>query len=34
MAAVIPIDDPRRSPTAAVFEGRDDVALSIVTGFE
>jgi quercetin dioxygenase-like cupin family protein len=29
MATVIPIDDLRRSPTAALFEGRDQVAASI-----
>src|SRR3712207_4041896 len=29
MATVIPIDDLRRSPTAALFEGRDDVPTSI-----
>jgi quercetin dioxygenase-like cupin family protein len=29
MATVIPIDDLRRSATAALFEGRDDVAVSI-----
>lgn len=29
MARVIPIDDLRRSPTAALFEGRDDIPVSI-----
>ena len=29
MATVISIADLRRSPTAALFEGRDDVAVSI-----
>lgn len=35
MATVIPIEDLRRSATAALFEGGDDVALSIfVTEYE
>jgi quercetin dioxygenase-like cupin family protein len=35
MATVIPIDELRRSPTAALFEGGDDVAASIfVTAYE
>ena len=35
MASVISIEDLRRSATAALFEGRDDVALSIfVTEYE
>ena len=29
MATVIPIDDLRRSPTAALFQGGDEVATSI-----
>lgn len=29
MATVIPIEDLRRSATAALFQGRDDVAISI-----
>ena len=29
MATVIPIDDLRRSPTAALFEGRDQIGVSI-----
>ncbi len=29
MASVIPIADLRRSPTAALFEGRDEIAASI-----
>ena len=29
MAKVIPIEDLRRSPTAALFEGGDDIAASI-----
>lgn len=29
MARVIPIEDLRRSPTAALFEGRDDIPVSI-----
>lgn len=29
MARVIPIDDLRRSPTAALFEGRNDIPVSI-----
>ena len=29
MATVIPIEDLRRSATAALFEGRDDLAVSI-----
>ncbi len=29
MATVIPIDDLRRSAAAALFQGRDDVAVSI-----
>jgi len=28
MATVIPIESLRRSPSAVLFEGRDDVALS------
>lgn len=28
-ARVVPIEDLRRSPTAALFEGRDDVPVSI-----
>jgi quercetin dioxygenase-like cupin family protein len=35
MATVIPIADLRRSATAALFQGRDDVAISIfVTEYE
>ncbi len=35
MATVIPIEDLRRSATAALFEGREDVAVSIfVTAYE
>jgi mannose-6-phosphate isomerase-like protein (cupin superfamily) len=35
MASVIPIEDLRRSATAALFEGRDDVPISIfVTEYE
>ena len=35
MAKVIPVDDLRRSPTAALFEGRDDADVSIfVTRYE
>ena len=35
MATVIPIDDLRRSPTAALFEGGDDVPVSIfVTAYQ
>ena len=35
MATVTPIEDLRRSATAALFEGRDEVALSIfVTTYE
>ena len=35
MTTLIPIDDLRRSPAAVLFEGGDDVALSIfVTEFE
>lgn len=35
MAAVIPIEKLRRSATAALFEGRDDVPVSIfVTAYE
>lgn len=35
MARVIPIDDLRRSATAALFEGGDDVGVSIfVTAYE
>lgn len=35
MATVTPIDDLRRSATAALFEGRDDVPISIfVTRYE
>jgi quercetin dioxygenase-like cupin family protein len=35
MATVIPIESLRRSPSAVLFEGRDDVALSVfVTEFE
>lgn len=34
MATVIPIEELRRSPTAALFEGGDDLAASIfVTGY-
>jgi mannose-6-phosphate isomerase-like protein (cupin superfamily) len=29
MATVTPIEDLRRSPTAALFEGRDDIPISI-----
>ena len=29
MAIVIPIEDLRRSPTAALFEGRDQIGVSI-----
>ena len=29
MATVIPIEELRRSPRAALFEGRDDVPISI-----
>ena len=29
MATVIPIESLRRSPSAVLFEGRDDVALSV-----
>ena len=29
MATVIPIEDLRRSPTAALFEGRDQIGVSI-----
>ena len=29
MASVTPIDDLRRSPTAALFEGRDEIPVSI-----
>ena len=35
MATVIPIEELRRSPTAALFEGRDELAVSIfVTEYE
>ena len=35
MATVIPLDDIRRSPRAALFEGGDDVAISMfVTRYE
>jgi quercetin dioxygenase-like cupin family protein len=35
MMTVIPIEDLRRSATAALFEGRDDLAISIfVTEYE
>lgn len=35
MATVIPLEDLRRSPTAALFEGRDDVPVCIfVTQYE
>ncbi|MBW3653947.1 MAG: cupin domain-containing protein [Actinobacteria bacterium] len=35
MATVIPLEDLRRSATAALFEGRDDVPVSIfVTEYE
>ena len=35
MATVIPIEDLRRSATAALFEGHDDLAISIfVTAYE
>ena len=35
MATVIPIEDLRRSATAALFQGRDAVALSVfVTAYE
>ncbi len=35
MATVIPIEELRRSATAALFEGRDDAAISIfVTEYE
>lgn len=35
MATVTPIEDLRRSPTAALFEGRDDIPISIfVTEYE
>jgi len=35
MTTVIPIESLRRSPSAVLFEGRDDVALSVfVTEFE
>jgi quercetin dioxygenase-like cupin family protein len=35
MATVIPIEDLRRSPTASLFQGGDDVAVSIfVTEYE
>jgi quercetin dioxygenase-like cupin family protein len=35
MANVVPISDLRRSPTAALFEGRDDIPVSIfVTEYE
>ncbi len=35
MARVIPIEELRRSATAALFEGRDDIAISIfVTSYE
>jgi len=35
MATVIPIEDLRRSPTAALFEGRDEAPVSIfVTQYE
>ena len=29
MATVVPIEDLRRSPTAALFEGRDEIGVSI-----
>ena len=35
MASVIPIEDLRRSPRAALFEGRDDIPVSIfITQYE
>ena len=35
MATVTPIEDLRRSPTASLFEGRDDIPVSIfVTEYE
>lgn len=35
MATVIPLDDLRHSPTAALFQGRDEVPISIfVTQYE
>ena len=35
MASVIPIDDLRRSPTAALFEGGDEIPTSVfVTAYE
>jgi quercetin dioxygenase-like cupin family protein len=35
MATVIPIEELRRSPTAALFQGRDDIPVSIfVTQYE
>jgi quercetin dioxygenase-like cupin family protein len=35
VAKVIPLDELRRSPTAALFEGRDDAAVSVfVTRYE
>ncbi|HWC25304.1 MAG TPA: cupin domain-containing protein [Solirubrobacteraceae bacterium] len=35
MATVIPIEELRRSPTAALFQGGDDIAASIfVTAYE
>jgi quercetin dioxygenase-like cupin family protein len=29
MATVIPIDDVRRSPTSALFQGRDEIPVSV-----
>jgi len=35
MATVIPVESLRRSPSAVLFEGRDDVAISVfVTEFQ
>ena len=35
MASVIPLDELRRSPTAALFEGREDAPVSVfVTRYE
>ena len=35
MATVIPVEDLRRSPTAALFEGRDEAPVSIfITQYE